>query len=74
MVQSARLRKLIGGLGILLWLFVYAGAAGWAGAQLTGMSQWIQLIYYVVAGFAWIAPLKPVFSWMTAPDAAHDIS
>jgi hypothetical protein len=61
--MSARLRKAIGGLGILVFLGVYI----WAAATLGGMvpDVWfVRLAFYAVAGFGWGVPLIPLIIWM----------
>jgi Protein of unknown function (DUF2842) len=30
----------------------------------------IEVIYYVVAGIAWVLPAMPLVRWMSRPDAA----
>ena len=57
-------RKPAGAIGILLylgtWVVMVASCSGVIGRQ-HGV---IQLMLYLVAGLAWIAPLKPVLQWM----------
>lgn len=36
------------------------------GTWMTGMNRFLQLLFYVLAGFLWIAPLKPLFAWMNS--------
>jgi Protein of unknown function (DUF2842) len=53
------------GIAIILALI-----AGWSvlvatGAPLVDRAPWpVQLAYYLVAGLAWIVPLKPLLRWM----------
>ena len=61
--MSARLRKAIGGLGMLAFLVGYI----WAAATLGGMvpDLWFaRLAFYAVAGVAWGVPLIPLIIWM----------
>jgi len=57
-------RKLVGILAILLLI------AGWAAliaSLATFVENWpvlAQAGYYLIAGIAWIAPLKPLLRWM----------
>jgi hypothetical protein len=63
----ARLRKLIGGIGILVFL----GAWIWAFTSLYDFlpdNRAVQLIYFVVAGLGWGLPLMPLMSWMGKAD------
>lgn len=55
-------------------LFVILGAWIWlaatVGSMMTDWPRWIQLVFYIVAGLAWILPLRPIFKWMnSAPDS-----
>jgi len=59
----ARLRKLIGGLGIMVFLAAYV----WAVTSLYDYlpdNRAIHLVYFAVAGLAWGLPLLPLMSWM----------
>ena len=61
--MSPRLKKAIGGVGILAFL----GAYIWAAATLGGMvpDLWFaRLAFYAVAGVAWGVPLIPLIVWM----------
>jgi hypothetical protein len=61
--MSARVRKAIGGVGILAFLGVYI----WLAATLGGMvpDLWfVRLAFYAVAGVAWGVPLIPLIIWM----------
>lgn len=57
-------RKPVGMLGILLFILAWCVGV----ASLSGIvGRWhgaLQLPFYLVAGIAWIAPLKPVLRWM----------
>jgi hypothetical protein len=61
--MPARIRKLIGGVLMLVFLGGYA----WAAATLFGFlpnRPAIQLIYVAVVGILWGVPLIPLISWM----------
>jgi len=63
----ARLRKLIGGLGIMAFLAAYV----WAVTSLYDYlpdNRAVHLIYFAVAGLAWGLPLLPLMSWMGKAD------
>ena len=61
--MNPRLKKLIGSLAILLFLFGYVVAALAIGDHLP--EHWAaQLAYYVVVGTAWGLPLIPLMKWM----------
>jgi hypothetical protein len=57
-------RRAVGALAIVVWLFVYIGIAGFIGERLVPAPQALQLGFYAFAGFAWVAPLHPLFRWM----------
>lgn len=61
--MSARLRKLIGLFGVLLFLFVYVGLAVAIADRLPNI-WWLQIIYFAIVGIAWGVPLLPFFRWM----------
>ena len=53
--------------GILLILLLIAGWAvlvASAAALIEDAPRWIHIVYYLVAGLAWILPLKPLLAWM----------
>lgn len=63
----ARLRKLIGGVGIMAFLATWI----WAGTSLYDYlpdNRAVHLIYFVVVGMAWGLPLMPLMSWMGKAD------
>ena len=53
--------------GIALILLLIAG---WtmlvvsAASLLEGLPRWMHVIYYLIAGLIWIAPLRPLLRWM----------
>jgi hypothetical protein len=60
-----RVRKALGCMALLAYLAIYAGlAAMFGGWLLMHAPQWLLAPYYLVAGLAWVAPLKPLFRWM----------
>jgi Trk-type K+ transport system membrane component len=63
----ARLRKFIGGIGILVFLAAWI----WVFTSLYDFlpdNRAVQLIYFVVAGLGWGLPLMPLMSWMGKAD------
>ena len=45
---------------ILVWAALVASAANWVAAL-----PWpLEALFYLVAGLAWILPLKPLLRWM----------
>ena len=62
-MMNARVRKAIGGVGILVFLGAYVWAASSIGVMLP--NQWaVRLVYYAVVGTAWGLPLIPLITWM----------
>ena len=61
--MSARLRKLIGMMAILVFVTAYAVAAVFLAERLPE-SLWVQTIFFIVAGLAWGVPILPLISWM----------
>ncbi len=63
----ARLRKFIGGIGILVylaaWVWLFTSLYDYLPAN-----RAVQLIYFVVAGVGWGLPLMPLMSWMGKAD------
>ena len=67
MTQSNR--KLVGVVLTLIVLIVYVGlATAIYVAFLTGLDQWVLLIYFAVAGLAWAIPIGFIIRWMARPD------
>ena len=64
--MTPRFRKLVGGLGMILFVFVYAlvamALADSRPVQSSG-TLW-QVVVYCVLGLAWIFPLMPLIVWM----------
>lgn len=61
--MSARARKAIGSVAILAFVAFYMWGVSSIGDHLP-KAWWAQLIYYVVAGTAWGAPIIPLITWM----------
>lgn len=63
--MSPRLKKLIGTIGLLLWLIVYTLVMMRVGvAVLPGARWYVSLAYYAVAGTLWIVPVGLALPWM----------
>ena len=58
------MRKPVAMATMLVVMVIYIGIAATIGTRLTDAPRLVQLIYYVVAGVAWVFPLKPVLNWM----------
>ncbi|MGI9520916.1 MAG: DUF2842 domain-containing protein [Hyphomicrobiaceae bacterium] len=66
--MSARRRKLIGAVALIVFLTIYALLAMIVAMalQVSG-SKWMELAYYVVAGLAWTVPAGAIIWWMQRP-------
>lgn len=63
--MDIRARKAIGCAVLLAYLALYTIAAATLGGMLGAHApQLVLVFYYAVAGIAWVAPLKPLFTWM----------
>ena len=61
--MSARLRKLVGMIGILAFLTAYVVVVATLGDRLP--KTWlVQVIYFGLAGVVWGVPLFPLIAWM----------
>ena len=61
--MSARLRKLVGMIGILAFLAAYVAVVATLSDRLPNI-WWVQVIYFGLAGVLWGVPLLPLISWM----------
>ena len=69
--MPVRLRKFIGAI-LLITLVVSWALVAMALAQAPAIKAngLVEVIYYVVAGLAWVLPAMPLVRWMSRPDAA----
>ncbi len=58
------MRRIAASVFLFVWLAAWIGAAATLGSRITEAPRLLQLVFYVVAGFGWVVPLKPVFAWM----------
>ena len=67
--MTIRTRKFIGTVILVLFLAVYAVVAMAFGAsQVVGGSYILQVIYFCVAGLAWVLPAGLLVRWMQRTD------
>ncbi|MGQ0740806.1 MAG: DUF2842 domain-containing protein [Alphaproteobacteria bacterium] len=63
--MSPRTKKLVGLLVILVWLSVYSIVAMRIGVDVLPEANWLtMLLYYAIAGTAWIIPIGFMLPWM----------
>jgi len=69
--MPVRLRKFIGAILlitlVITWTLVAMALAQAPAIKANGV---IEVIYYVIAGLAWVLPAMPLVRWMSRPDAA----
>jgi len=66
-----RLRKLLGAIMLIVLVITWALLAmALAQSAVVKASGTIEVIYYVVAGLAWVLLAMPLIRWMSRPDAA----
>jgi Protein of unknown function (DUF2842) len=69
--MPVRLRKFIGAILLITLVVTWALVAmALAQAPVIKANGVIEVIYYVVAGLAWVLPAIPLVRWMSRPDAA----
>jgi hypothetical protein len=61
--MGPRLRKLIGGLAMLVFLGLYVAAAVTLVDRLPNWG-WLKGLYFIVVGIGWGIPLIPLLTWM----------
>lgn len=66
--MKQRARKLTGALVLLVFLVVYVLLAMTLGATRLPENGFLQFVYYVVAGLAWVIPAGFLVRWMERAD------
>lgn len=67
--MTIRQRKFVGAIALLVFLAVYALAAMMVAVVLqVGGSKLAELLYYPIAGLAWLPPAMWLVKWMQRPD------
>ena len=65
-----RARMLIGTVGMLAFIIVYAPVAmALADSRIAEAPRLVQTVLYCILGIAWVFPLMPLIRWMERPDA-----
>lgn len=69
--MTVRTRKLVGAVALLVFLAAYALAAMMVAVVLqVSASKTAEILYYPVAGLAWLPPAMWLVRWMQRPDSA----
>lgn len=67
--MSMRMRKLVGTVVMLVFIFTYAlFAMAVAEGRITEAPKLVQTIAYIALGLIWIVPMMPLVRWMAKPD------
>ena len=53
-----------GTFGILAWIALWVILVASLSGSVSGWPVLLQAVFYLVAGVAWIVPLKPVLQWI----------
>ncbi len=66
------MRKIFGAIVLLTWLVAYVAVAAVVGDRIAHEHWTWKVLYFPIAGLAWILPLKHLISWMHAKDAPKE--
>jgi hypothetical protein len=66
------MRKPLGALIILVWIVAYVAVAAVIGDRIASEHWAWKVLYFPIAGLAWVLPLKPLLRWMHAKDAPRE--
>lgn len=62
------MRKLVGSLLLLAWLVAYIAVAAVIGDRIAAEHWAWKVLYFPIAGIAWVLPLKPLIRWIHSKD------
>jgi hypothetical protein len=62
------MRKFLGAVAIIVWLAAYIAVMAVVGDRVLHEPWYIQVLFFPVAGIAWVIPIKPLLRWMHARD------
>ena len=57
-------RRPVGVFGIIAWITLWVVMVASLSGHIGGWPVLLQALFYLVAGIAWIVPLKPVLQWI----------
>jgi hypothetical protein len=66
------MRKPLGALIIVVWILGYVAVAAVIGDRIASEHWFWKVLYFPIAGLAWVLPLKPLLRWMHARDAPKE--
>jgi hypothetical protein len=68
-----RQRKLVGIFATVAFMTVYSLVAMAIGGEVAiGRSRLFEVIFYLIAGIAWLPPVMMIIRWMARPDRLPD--
>ena len=59
-------RRIVTSIILLVYIVAWIWAAATIGSQLATAPKWLSLGFFIIAGIAWVFPLKPLFGWMNS--------
>lgn len=64
-----RTRKFIGTIFLLVLVFCYSLLVmALAASRMWDVNAWLQALFYLIVGLAWVLPAMPIIRWMQKPD------
>ncbi|KCZ94412.1 DUF2842 domain-containing protein [Hyphomonas johnsonii] len=60
------MRKIVASLVLLAFIAVWIFVAATVGSATSAWPRWTLPLFYIVAGFGWILPIRPLFRWMNS--------
>jgi hypothetical protein len=66
------MRKIAGAIVLITWLVAYVAVAAVIGDRIAHEHWAWKVLYFPIAGLAWILPLKPLLNWVHAKDAPKE--
>jgi hypothetical protein len=66
------MRKPLGALIIVVWIVAYVAVAAVIGDRIASEHWFWKVLYFPIAGLAWVLPLRPLLRWMHAKDAPKE--
>jgi hypothetical protein len=66
------MRKPLGALIIVVWIVAYVAVAAVIGDRIASEHWFWKVLYFPIAGLAWVVPLKPLLRWMHAKDTPKE--
>jgi hypothetical protein len=70
---NIRTRKFIGAILLMIFIAIYALLVmAVAIVVQVNSSKWVEVVFYVVGGLAWVVPAALLVRWMSRPDEAGE--